>query len=195
MQLLRSRPPSAKWPLVTPTGKVLGAVRTPVEFEAEATAKISKLERALSALYCNSPAGKGLQSLINRTRTQTGFGHPGHRYNDCPQFLVRAAKRLKKAKETGLARLEELRREAAATRPPMDVDSGSARVLQLVRQERDDLRAGGAVSKRGSVVTTMAEGPRANVSIEELLQWLTQIAAGGLHWARAKGKCGSGVAP
>ena len=132
-------------------GRTPSAARTPVEFEAEATAKISKLERALSVLGCNSAAGNGLQSLIDRTLTQTGFGHPGHRYNDCRQFSVRAAKRLEKAKETGLARLEELR----STRPPMDVDSGSARVLQIkalvleMRQERDDLRAGGAVTKRG----------------------------------------------
>ena len=125
--------------------------------------------------------------------------------------------------DSGVARLEELRREAAATPPPpMDVDSTTDRVQHLeamvaeLRRERDDLRAAGAVPKRGSVPTVEPKDPIPD-SLDELPQWITstsarlslavqredvvlvaelssQIAAGGLKLASAKRRCNMGSA-
>ena len=85
------RPPSVQWPRARPhqppkgSGKGRGrsqpAVATvaatttrsgPAESEAVAAAKLSKLEVALSALDAESPEGKNLKSVIDKTRVRAG---------------------------------------------------------------------------------------------------------------------------
>ena len=70
---------------------------SPAESEAEAAAKLAKLELALSALDAESPEGKSLKNLVDKTRVRAEHGHPGKRLDECQQYLVRARKRLEMA--------------------------------------------------------------------------------------------------
>ena len=115
--------------------------------------------------------------------------------SECQQYTVRAGIRLELAKQAvvaavaeqdrlqeeynvGSARLEELKKEASATPPQMEVDGNTDRIRQLeamvseFRREREYLRSHSGTSKRaGEVVvdpTTLI--PEA---LEELPQWIT----------------------
>ena len=63
---------------------------SPAESEAEAAAKLAKLELALSALDAES---KCLKNLVDKTRVRAGHGHPGKRLDECQQYLLQAGKR------------------------------------------------------------------------------------------------------
>ena len=165
----RSQPPHSEVPVPKPT--VCTTRTSPAESESEAAAKLTKLEAAYSALDQESPEVKYLKSVIDKTRVRAGHGHPGKRLDECQQHIARAAKRLEIAMQAvvaavaeqdrlqeeyniGSARLEELKKEASATPPPMEVDGNTDRTRQLevmvseLRRERDDLRSHSATSKR-----------------------------------------------
>ena len=130
--------------------------------------------------------------------------------------------RLQEEYNIGPARLEELKKEASAIPPPMEVDSSTDRIQQFeamvaeLRRERGDLRTNVAVSKRAGEV---AADPTKLVLevLEELPQWITstsatmpmameredlalvaelsaQLAAGGMKLASAKRRCNPGSA-
>ena len=101
-----------------------------------------------SSLDAESPEGKYLKSMIDKARVRAGQWHPGKRLDECQQYMVRAGKRLELSKQAvvaavaeqerlqgeynvGSARLEELKKEATAIPPPMEVDSSSERIQQL----------------------------------------------------------------
>ena len=78
--------------------------------------------------------------------------------------------------------MEELKREASATPPPMEVDGNMDRIRQLeamvseLRRERDDLRSHSATSKRAGEVVA---DPTILIpeALEELPQWITSTSA------------------
>ena len=136
-----------------------------------------------------------MKSVIDKTRVRAGHGHPGERLDECQQYM--AAKRLEIAKQAvvaavaeqdrlqeehniGSARLEELKKEASATPPPMEVDGNTDRIRQLeamvseLCRERDDLRSHSATSKRAGEVVA---DPTILIpeALEDLLQWIVHI--------------------
>ena len=193
----------------------------------------------MSALDAESPEGKYLKSVIDKTRVHAGQSHPGKRLDECQQYMVRAGKRLELAKQAvatavaeqerlqeeyniGSARLEELKKEASAIPPPMEMDNTSDRIQQLealvaeLRKERDDLRSHSAAPKRAGEVP-LDPSELVPEALEELPQWITstsarmsmameredlaliaelsaQLATGGMKLASAKRRCNPGSA-
>ena len=88
----RSQPPQREVPV--PKRVVSTTRSSPAESESEAAAKLAKFEVVYASLDAESPEGKYLKNVIDKTRVRASHGHPRKRLDECQQYTVRAAKRL-----------------------------------------------------------------------------------------------------
>ena len=171
----------------------------------------------------------GIRGHSSGEVVQVGGGIVGigcsKRLDECQQYMVRAVaeqERLQEENNVGSARLEELKREASAIPPPMEVDNTSDRIQQLeamvakLRKQRDDLLSNSAASKRVGE-TPLDPSELVPETLEELPQWITsttarmsmameredlalvaelsaQLVTGGMKLASGKRRCGSALA-